>query len=101
MKNYIPLALLNVVEPIIRKHLNLIGFKKEDNAYYSFYDKKNQENVFIVYIDGKAIISNLDSSKYVTKWRPTSSEDNKDRITQLNQNEVGTAFQQWVNILVE
>jgi hypothetical protein len=102
-KKQIPHDMLTVVEAILKANSDVIANKKEDNCYYSIYDKEEGSTFcFKIYIDYKKVNpqSNPDYSKHLFCYvNPNSSTDLKRTVIGIERRILGESIQGWLKII--
>jgi hypothetical protein len=101
-KKDIPLDLLKAIEGIAKQNLDLIRLVKEENTYYCFLEiDENSNNFFKIFIDGKKVFGNIDSSNYAYKWKPCDESKASIRGSHGNSQNVIKQFEIWVKLIRE
>jgi hypothetical protein len=102
-KKQIPHDILTVVELILKANSDIIANKKEDNCYYSIYDREEGSTFYFkIYIDYKKVNpqSNPDYNKHLfCCMSPTSSTVLTPAVIAMERRMLGDNIQGWLKIV--
>ncbi|MES2837992.1 MAG: hypothetical protein V4667_10750 [Bacteroidota bacterium] len=98
MKKKIPLAILESLQPLVHKNLNLVETVKNDDVIFHLKDKDLHSDLYYKIIRKE---SSNNQSGYIIEYKPSSKDDISLRKIWIKNDLVSNSIQNWLAIIEE